>query len=171
MRPTNEQIKGWIEEYLATGYGDAVKKRAWKGQYIRSHAPWNNAEDCYHEWLKCINDKEKELSRSVSFEELYNAVQLLKIKGIGDLTIYDTATMLGCPIGIYPEAVYLHAGAAVGAAVIGIEGDIVEKSVFEKAYSAFKLLEPIQIEDFLCIYKKLLAGEVVESPHGCVRCC
>ncbi len=87
------------------------------------------------------------------------------------MTIYDTATMLGCPNGVFPEAVYLHAGAAVGAEAIGVNGAVVEKSVFTAIYPAFEMLEPIQIEDFLCIYKKQLQGETTESPIGCSRCC
>lgn len=34
---------------------------------------------------------------------------------------------------------------------------------------AFEKLEPIQIEDFLCIYKDQLAGKTQKSPTGC--CC
>lgn len=171
MKPTNNQVQKWIEEYLSYGYGDRVKDRKWKGQYIRGHAPWNNEEDCYHEWLKCINNHEITLSALTSFKELYNAVKSFKRKGIGDLTIYDTATMLGCPTGVFPEAVYLHAGAAKGASTIGIEGEVVEKSVFIAIYPAFEMLEPIQIEDFLCIYKNQLKGETTESPVGCSGCC
>ncbi len=171
MKPAQKQIAEWIEEYLAKEYGTQVKKRTWKGQYIRGHAPWNNEEDCYHKWLECINDHKAALSAITSFNELYEAVKALKFKGIGDLTIYDTATMLGCPNGVFPEAVYLHAGAAAGARAIGIEGEVVEKSVFTAIYPTFELLEPIQIEDFLCIYKRHLQGETTDSLIGCGGCC
>lgn len=170
MKLSNKQIERWIEEYLAKGYGETVKGRTWKGQYIRGHAPWNNEEDCYHKWLETIETTQAELLNETSFKALYDAVKTLQLKGIGDLTIYDTATMLGCPNGIFPEAVYLHAGAAIGASALGIEGELVEKSVFVKRFSAFDLLEPIQIEDFLCIYKEQLQGKTTESPQGCCGC-
>lgn len=171
MKPTNKQLQMWIEEYIAKGYGEKVKNRAWKGQYIRGHAPWNNEEDCYHTWLNLINNREQELSAIKSFQKLYDDVKAMRFKGIGDLTIYDTATMIGCPNGVFPEAVYLHAGAAIGATAIGIEGNIVEKTVFVTRFPAFELLEPIQIEDFLCIYKKQLHGDVTDSPISCCGCC
>lgn len=170
MKLSNKQIERWIEEYLAKGYGETVKGRTWKGQYIRGHAPWNNEDDCYHKWLNTIEIAQSKLLNETSFKALYDAVKTLQLKGIGDLTIYDTATMLGCPNGIFPEAVYLHAGTAIGASVIGIEGEIVEKSVFVKRFSAFGLLEPIQIEDFLCIYKEQLQGKTTESPLDCCGC-
>ncbi len=170
MKITNAQIQKWIEEYLSNEYGEKVKNRTWRGQYIRGHAPWNNEEDCYHEWLKCVNKHEAKLYLLTSFKELYDAVKSLKLKGIGDLTIYDTATMLGCPNGVFPEAVYLHAGATVGAEAIGVKGEVIEKSVFTAIYPAFEILEPIQIEDFLCIYKKQLQGETTESPSVCGGC-
>lgn len=171
MKLTNMQIQTWIEEYLVNGYGKKVKARSWEGQYIRGHAPWNNEEDCYHMWLKEVEKNKFDLLCKTSFQELYDDIKTLKFKGIGDLTIYDTATMLGCPNGIYPKSVYLHAGAAVGAKAIGIVGNIVEKSVFTAKYPAFKTLEPIQIEDFLCIYKKQLLGESNEIPIVCGDCC
>lgn len=170
MKLSNKQIERWIEEYLAKGYGETVKGRTWKGQYIRGHAPWNNEEDCYHKWLNTIEIAQSNLLNKTSFQALYDAVKALQLKGIGNLTIYDTATMLGCPNRIFPEAVYLYAGAAIGASALGIEGEIVEKSVFVKRFSAFDLLEPIQIEDFLCIYKKQLQGKTTESPQGCCGC-
>lgn len=97
-----------------------------------------------------------------TFDELYKEVEKLKINGIGDLTIYDTATMIGCPNQVYPDKVYLHAGAAIGAKALGVEGDVVDKSVFVSIFPAFKRLEPIQIEDVLCIYKSHLQGNLAE---------
>ena len=167
MKITNEQIRIWIEDYLAKGYGEKVKNREWKGMYIRGHAPWNNDEDCYHRWLSIINDNFVQLSKIPTFAELYDAVKNLIIKGIGDLTIYDTATMIGCYNKIYPDKVYLHAGALIGAKAIGINDEIVYKRDFVEKFSAFEKLEPIQIEDFLCIYKSRLQGDVESN----ISCC
>lgn len=170
MNITNKQISAMIADYIAKGYGEKVKRRAWKGQYIRGHAPWNNPEDCYHRWLEIINEKEVVFSRLTSFEALYEAVAALKIDGIGVLTIYDTATMIGCPINVYPEVIYLHAGTADGAKALGILGQTATKEQFVEVCDAFDKLEPIQIEDFLCIYKKQLAGETDVAPRGCCGC-
>lgn len=169
MNITDKQISNLIADYIAKGCGEKVMKREWKGQYIRGHAPWNNTKDCYHEWLRIINDCMASLSNYTSFAELLNAVEGLKIEGIGNLTIYDTATMIGCPIGVYPEVVYLHAGTADGAKALGINGATATKEQFVEVCDAFEKLEPIQIEDFLCIYKNQLAGKTDAKPQGC--CC
>lgn len=170
MKVTALQIEEWISEYLSKGYGDKVLKREWRGGYIRGHAPWNNTEDCYHKWLELINQKLDNLNEIKDFEALYNEILALKISGIGTLTIYDTATMIGCPNGVYPQQIYLHAGAAEGADALGIEGETATKEQFVAACDAFEKLEPIQIEDFLCIYKRQLKGETTKSPQG-YGCC
>lgn len=170
MNITSRQISAMIADYIAKGYGKKVKERTWKGQYIHGHAPWNNAEDCYHKWLRIINDYIVELSNLTTFTELYNTLETLKIDGIGDLTIYDTATMIGCPNGVYPEVVYLHAGTANGAKALGINGVTATKEQFVDICDAFEKLEPIQIEDFLCIYKKQLAGKTDAVPQSCCSC-
>ena len=160
---TNQQIGRWIDDYINRGGASNVLKRAWHGKYIRGHAPWNNEEDCYHIWLKIVDDNIASLESIATFDELYKAVEELKIKGIGDLTIYDTATMIGCPNEVYPDKVYLHAGAAAGAKALGIEALVVDKSVFVSLFPAFDKLNPLQIEDFLCIYKSHLSGTAKET--------
>lgn len=167
MLVTTQQIAKLIDDYINKGYADRVLNREWRGQYIRGHAPWNNAEDCYHVWLKIVEDNYERLSKITDFDELYKELEKLAMKGIGDLTIYDTATMIGCPNGVYPQRVYLHAGAAIGAGALGISGTTVDKSVFVKICPDFDRLEPIQIEDFLCIYKSYLQGQPKASIWVC----
>lgn len=167
MKPTNEMVSQWINEYIDT-YGGEVLKRAWDKRYVYGHAPFNNAEDCYHVWLDLI-DKVKEALRTLpTFELIYEAVKAMKIKGIGPLTIYDTATMLAFPDKKYPAAVYLHAGAKKGAEAIGITGRMAEKSQFVALYPSFEQLSPAEIEKFLCVYRDKLMGEPGnKSRRGC----
>ena len=160
---TNNQIGRLIDDYIERGGASNVLKRAWHSKYIRGHAPWNNEEDCYHVWIKIVDDNYDVLKSIATFDELYKAVEKLRIKGIGDLTIYDTATMIGCPDEVYPDKVYLHAGAATGAKALGIEAQVVDKSVFVSLFPAFDKLNPLQIEDFLCIYKSHLSGTAKET--------
>ena len=166
---TNQKIGRMIDDYINRGGASNVLKRAWRGKYIRGHAPWNNEEDCYHNWLTIVNDNIESLDSIATFDELYKAVEKLKIKGIGDLTIYDTATLIGCPRKIYPTKVYLHAGAAAGARALGIDAAVVERSLFVSLFPAFDKLNALQIEDFLCIYKSHLQGIVDETikPEFC----
>jgi len=43
--------------------------------------------------------------------------------GLGELYAYDTALRIGAFIDVFPENVNLHAGARVGAKVLGIDGN------------------------------------------------
>lgn len=157
MKVTCSDIQRWIDEYIEH-CGMSVHNRKWERKYINGHAPYNNANNCYHEWLKIVEANIERLSTIATFEELIEEVEKLKIKGIGDLTIYDTATMIGASNGVYPQKVYLHAGAKTGAKALGVKGAVVDKSVFVALCPAFDKLTPMQIEDFLCIYKSHLQG-------------
>ena len=89
-----------------------------------------------------------------TFSELHDLVArvLTPIRGIGALTIYDTAHRLGAHLNRSPEHVYMHAGARVGAKALGLSGSAgkLSKGAFPEA---FQRLRPEQIEDCLCIYK------------------
>jgi len=77
------------------------------------------------------------------------------VDGLGELYAYDTALRIGSFIGTFPETVYLHAGARVGAKALGVDTKV--KSVELRSLpKPFHSLEPHQAEDVLCIYKKLL---------------
>ena len=169
MKVTCSDIQRWIDEYIEH-CGMSVHTRKWEGKYINGHAPYNNADDCYHEWLKIVEANIARLTAIATFEELFEEVAKLKIKGIGDLTIYDTATMIGAKNGVYPQKVYLHAGAAIGAKALGVKGAEVDKSAFVALCPAFNKLTPMQIEDFLCIYKSHLQGNPKELKYRCICC-
>ena len=75
------------------------------------------------------------------------------IRGIGDLTIYDTSLRIGAKLGLYPKAVYLHRGVISGAKALGLnyrQKSIPIKDIPEPISNN---LEPYEIEDFLCICK------------------
>ena len=55
-------------------------------------------------------------------QEILDKLEENAIKGIGPLTLYDTATMLAFQKGKFPEKVYLHAGAAKGCPGSGLSG-------------------------------------------------
>lgn len=166
MKVTIKQITKWIEEY-ANNCGDNVYKREWNKKYIYRHAPFNNAEDCYHKWLDWVDDNKDRLSALPTFEEILSALYEKEMKGIGPLVRYDTATQLAFPDQKYPKKVYLAAGTAKGASSLGVKGFAIDKQVFVDICSVFDKLTEAQIEDFLCIYKSHLNGEVTEEPKDC----
>jgi hypothetical protein len=85
------------------------------------------------------------------FETIHDSIG--KIHGVGPLMVYDTAHRLGLTMGLEPENVHLHAGAAEGARKLGIafKGGIAEDGPVLDAL--LKELDPSEVEDFLCRYK------------------
>jgi hypothetical protein len=69
---------------------------------------------------------------------------------MGVLTVYDVAHRIAAFLGKPPHLVYLHAGTRVGAAALGIKGDVVDP---DELPAAFAVLTAAEIEDCLCIYK------------------
>lgn len=94
-----------------------------------------------------------------SFTQLYDTVEELigGIPFIGSLTIYDVAVRISARFSIEPEKVYLNAGAKEGARVLlGVTkiDSVVDISIFGETLSQ---LTSIHIENFLCIYKKVIS--------------
>ncbi len=89
-----------------------------------------------------------------NFHDLFclikDAVQ--PIHGIGELYVYDTALRIGAFLQLVPDRVYLHAGVRVGARALGFSGgDFILCSDLPTEFTA---LQPHEIEDCLCIYKR-----------------
>lgn len=109
--------------------------------------------------------KEKDrISQTKSFEELHSMIRglLIDIHGIGPLYIYDTSLRLGGYLGLSPEKVYLHAGTKDGAKALGLNwrSDYLE---LKELPPSLLVLDPHEIEDFLCIFKDELAGAKYRS--------
>lgn len=124
--------------------------------------PWNGIHDHQKrvgglklsEFTEHLSGILSELKQSTSFEELYNAIEVRKITGVGELTVYDTALRIGAYLKIEPENVYLHRGAKEGAENLSryLRG---RKSIsVDELPPAFHKLRPREIEDCLCICKK-----------------
>lgn len=197
MNVTPKQISEMIAEYKEKGYGEDVKGRNWTQMYI--HAPHHkffiNGEPTCKLWKRLVAAHLEELRQIGSFDVLLQQLSKMqkhaKIKGIGELTLYDTATCIGCEVRVLPEFVYLHAGAKTGAeAIFGKErikqcNNMLSKQDFVDACAAFGDLEPLEIEDFLCFYHLDLEDKdgkgrengvkmrknVEENKHACVCCC
>jgi len=99
----------------------------------------------------------EELRKSRNFEELIKVVErkIGGIKGIGALTVYDTAHRIGAYLGVEPERVYLHAGTREGAKVLGLQWR--ERTIdLEELPKPLQQLRPYEVEDLLCLYRQEL---------------
>ncbi len=73
----------------------------------------------------------------------------------GRLPVYDVALRIGAFLKVLPERVYLQSGARKGARALGL--DATQRSLPMSAFPpAFHRLEPWEVEDVLCIYKREL---------------
>lgn len=123
-----------------------------------------------------LAQKEQALSAAQSFDELHRAVRDAgdRTDGIGELAVYDTALRIGARLGLEPERVYLHRGTRDGAAAVGVDPRRPTVSASELP-AAFAKLDPHEIEDCLCIFKGLLAGNPAPltgcrcNSRGCAR--
>lgn len=92
-----------------------------------------------------------------TFHQLHDVVAqtIGRIRGIGDLTIYDIATRVGAFLSLEPDRVYLHRGTREGAGyLLSVAG---RQWVWPRELpSAFLELRPREIEDCLCIFKRQL---------------
>ncbi|HVA22914.1 MAG TPA: hypothetical protein VMW62_00810 [Chloroflexota bacterium] len=95
------------------------------------------------------------------------------IHGIGPWVVYDTATRIGAFLKLAPDRVYLHAGTEVGAQALGFH----RRPSLSKGQlpGPFQRLSADEIEDCLCIYKRLISAIVKQTPPatgaptGCQR--
>jgi hypothetical protein len=114
-------------------------------------------------WYDSLMRNLKKIQKSISFDELLSQLQVSKIKGIGTLTIYDTATRIGAYMNLYPDKVYLHAGTLEGAKKIlkDASGPFILKRDLPKPFQR-KDLACWEIEDILCIYKNDFDSDMSE---------
>jgi hypothetical protein len=100
-----------------------------------------------------------EIQACKSFEALLALVerQTPDIYRFGKLAMYDTVCRLGVYLGLDPKVIYLHAGTTKGARALGLDTSrgYLEMDDLPKP---FRLLEPWECEDFLCIFKGRLAA-------------
>lgn len=92
-----------------------------------------------------------------SFDQLHSRIRSFveSIKGLGQLFVYDTALRFGFSRNLNPTLVYLHRGTRTGAARLGLNSKKATLNIYELPKEMSEL-SPIDVEDFLCIYKNEL---------------
>lgn len=100
-----------------------------------------------------------DLRRCKNFDKLHNLVRKATkpIKGLGKLYTYDTANLIGAHLRLSPERVYLHSGTRKGARALGFSGGLAYLMPSQLP-ARLQVLKPYEMEDFLCIYERDLAG-------------
>lgn len=101
-----------------------------------------------------LKQREDDLIRCRSFEEILVITDEVskQIYRLGPLWSYDTALRIGFQMEIYPKNVYLQAGVKNGYKKVFNQNPnnrFEEKNKFPKE---LQILEPYEIENFLCIW-------------------
>lgn len=118
-------------------------------------------EDILQLQAEVLLQKEAEITKCQTFEELHEVVKKYHVSGIRELTIYDISLRIGAYLKLYPQRIYLHSGAGKGlkawAGKLKMPFKASESITLDelKAYQADLItseLMPHEIEDFLCIF-------------------
>jgi hypothetical protein len=105
-----------------------------------------------------LHNYEADLRQSVSFDDIMEIAYEARIPGIGELAVYDTAIRIGSYLDIWPENIYLHAGARVGAYAIvpNLNSNVISREELPEPFRSSDLTG-YDLEDMLCIYKKVFS--------------
>ena len=104
-----------------------------------------------------------------SFEEVFHIVDLARVPRFGDLAVYDTALRIAAKLAQLPLKVYLHAGTREGCKALALP--FREKTLEPKLFQRpIQQLQAHEIEDFVCIYKDLLASDHTPDAKSGSRC-
>ncbi|WP_100629838.1 hypothetical protein [Algoriphagus formosus] len=104
----------------------------------------------------------QEIMNSDSFDQIFEIVTECKVKGFGELSIYDTSLRISSFLSIEPEKVYLHAGARKGIQILEEKG-YVNRGISQQKWVEMKdlpeelnVLTPKEVEHFSCSKKDQL---------------
>jgi hypothetical protein len=125
---------------------------------------WRVRKAARRAWARQLLDHVGELQSATTFHELFTSVERLKIFGIDEMTIYDSADRIGVKLGLEPSFVYLHAGTRIGARHLGL-GRGRPWLRPEELSLPFQALRPYEMEDCLCIYEEDIARIVGAAPQ------
>lgn len=103
--------------------------------------------------------KAHRFERAKAFNDIFVSVKgaIGGQPGVGPLYVYDVALRIGAHLDIYPDKVYLHAGALKGAIRIFPRdnlGRTLHKDAFPKEYQG---LTSYEIENLLCLFHDCIA--------------
>ena len=89
-----------------------------------------------------------------AFDDLYDHCESVAPRGIGVVTVYDTATRIGAYLKLTPDALYMHAGVMLGwNRLHGRRMPLLKRIPRAELPIELQSLPPDEIEDLLCTYR------------------
>ncbi|WP_405940711.1 hypothetical protein [Streptomyces sp. NBC_00207] len=175
-----DRLERAVARYLLKGKKQAKQERKYFRSLpsfhdvVRIAGAGNIREGVRHEHLENVDagalikyrdallDELDALQRATVFEELYGLLWDARIRGIGPVTVYDTAVSAGAWLRLRPDVVYLHAGTLLGARALGVPKDAETVDVEELPETLHKFSAG-QVEDILCEYHKVRSADFAEQ--------
>lgn len=164
-----------VEWFKSLSFPDALKNAAlakdWYGNRF-SHQ-YRLKSSTLEASYKSLSRVAKDIEGCRDFESLFAAIEksVIRIRGVGELYLYDTALRIGANLRLMPKKIYLHAGTRAGAMALGIECKGRGYLTLTELPKPFRKLEPYQIEDILCIYKAHFKENGIEPSDIPSTCC
>ncbi|MCU0321323.1 MAG: hypothetical protein MUE72_02840 [Chitinophagaceae bacterium] len=150
--PLLEKMKEYYEKLtLPSAIQNAAKGIDYHGK-VNSHQ-WRVKIVNREEGANKLAIQEEEISNCKTFEQVFVIVEEVRknTNGLGNLWSYDTALRISFNKHLYPKKVYIQAGVVKGLKKLGMaipDSRSLEKNKFS---SELQILEPYQIEGFLCV--------------------
>lgn len=164
IRDYRDRARAHLEFYRSETLGDAIEKAGMARWLCGNKHPHQHrfTDETLREATEALLAVVRTLGESGRFGVLYDRVEreIIAIRGIHDLAVYDIAHRIGAHLGLEPELVYLHRGTKEGAAKLGFTGKAIHPDALP---AAFQRLSAEEIEDCLCIFKGRLPD--LRPPH------
>ena len=109
---------------------------------------WRLSNETLQKFYCSVITKKEKIIECKDFEQIYDIINRAKVRGIGNLTVYDTSLRIGAKLNLFPEKkVYAFNGASIA----GQNGrHIFDRNEFKEEFAN---MSAYHIEDFLCVYK------------------
>lgn len=156
-RGAADELKGFADEKhfgaVLARAGMAVDRNGYRfvHQYRRSASQLRR-------WTLALRARKRKLRVAATFDDLHETLSSASrsIRGIGPLTVYDTALRIGASLELKPDRVYLHSGTRKGARLFGFgKRRWIKRSELPAEFSR---LTDAEAEDCLCLYRLDLAA-------------
>ena len=166
IKSDSGNLKNWLQQFdsiIDCICGDVVNTIPPKnGKFKKNSHQYRLKNKSIIEFNNVLEDPKEGIAKKTfsSFDDLFRYVNAINVEGIGALAKYDFCLRYGFSRGLTPQVVYVHAGTGNGARALKNHGYI-KKVKDEMPVSEFPAelhkLEPMHIENLLCIYDDLLA--------------
>jgi hypothetical protein len=122
------------------------------GKNRRHSHQYRIPSDVLRKFTRRLLGLSEDLAAAETFIVLYGTVKSARVKGIGELTLYDTSQRIGIYLRIRPDKVFIHSGTRIGAQRY-LGRSISERFLDKSLFTDFQHLTCGEIEDIMCIYK------------------